>query len=158
MSNPMCYLVTLDIHMSNLVTCMSNLRMLFYLIIANFLTSGSLKNLKKHPKSYIQSWIFGSVVFSKFQHQLGHTYVQAGHTYVQVGHTYVQVGHTYVRSNNASTDVWKWPLPQVWSFNFFSRWVLAQSGKGPSNKYQNRNCPQLGWFKTHPLKHRSLYP
>ena len=94
----------LDMRMSNLDTRTSNLNMLFHVIISNFLTSRSFKILKKHPKSYIQSWIFGSFVFSKFQYHLGHTYVQGGHTYVQAGHTYVQVGHTYVRSNNASTE------------------------------------------------------
>ena len=97
------YVVSLDIRMSNLDKRMSNLTMLFNLTVSNFLTSGSFKNLTKHPESYIQSWIFGSFVLSKFQYQLGHTYVQAGHTFVQVGHTYVQVGHTYVQNNNAST-------------------------------------------------------
>ena len=43
----------LDIRMSNLDTLMSNLIMLFDLTISNFLTSGFLKILKKHPKSYI---------------------------------------------------------------------------------------------------------
>ena len=99
------YVVSLDIRMSNLDKRMSNLTMLFNLTVSNFLTSGSFKNLTKHPESYIQSWIFGSFVLSKFQYQLGHTYVQAGHTFVQVGHTYVQVGHTYVQNNNASTDI-----------------------------------------------------
>ena len=99
------YVVSLDIRMSNLDKRMSNLTMLFNLTVSNFLTSGSFKNLTKHPESYIQSWIFGSFVLSKFQYQLGHTYVQAGHTFVQVGHTYVQVGHTYVQNNNASTEL-----------------------------------------------------
>ena len=36
------------------------------IIISNFLTNWSIKNLKKDPKSYIQSQIFGSFVFSNF--------------------------------------------------------------------------------------------
>ena len=93
--------------MSNLDICMSNLTLLFEIFSSNFLTNGSTKIPKKHPKSYTQSWIFGSFGFPRFQYHLGHTYVQPGHTYVQAGHTCVQVGHTCVRSNNPSTEEWK---------------------------------------------------
>ena len=121
MSNPMGILVvwtyvcptpvvSLDIRMSNLDIRMSNLTMLFDIFVSNFLTNGSTKILKKHPKSYTQSWIFGSFGFPRFQYHLGHTYVQPGHMYVQAGYTCVQVGHTCVRSNNASTDKAAWSL------------------------------------------------
>ena len=115
-----------DIRMSNLDMRTSNLSMLFYVTISNFLTTRSFKILKKHSESYIQSWIFGSFVLSKFQYHLGHL----GHTYVQVGHMYFQVGHTYVHSNNASTVKLLMSLKTIWTWqrNFEREYLIKWSG------------------------------
>ena len=64
------------------------------------------KKYEKHPKSYIQYWIFDSFVFSKFQYHLWHTYVRSNYACTVVKHYYLQMQQT---PKPAAQDPWAVP-------------------------------------------------